>query len=273
MYRNHRFTNFVRFAALAVCVPGFTVTSVVPSAWAQNPQTQGVPYPPGQYPPGQRPQPIALQCQSALADRISADAGRRVSLGLDTQDSYSAANGRQGLRGRLRYGIGPMNNWRTATYDCVVNLRQNRVERATYAPRANSGGWPGGPGIPGGPGFPGGPGGPGVGNYPRLRVDTSGRGSFNTRSFANVKITRGWVDTTGRPSVTLSGSGNFRATFYGVVERTDGIREFSMRITGSDRGNAQGTAQVRLNRDRNEVEMINLSGRMGRDTFSGNFSR
>jgi hypothetical protein len=58
-----------------------------------------------------------------------------------------------------------------------------------------------------------------------------------------------------------------------VVERTDGNQEFSMRITGSDRGNAQGSAQVRLNRDRNEVEMINLSGRMGRDTFSGNFSR
>jgi len=142
MYRNYRFRNFVRFAV----VLGFAVTSVVPSAWAQNAQTQGqgMPYPPGQYPPGQRPQPIALQCQSALADRVSADAGRRVSLGLDTQDSYSAANGRQGLRGRLRYGIAPLNSWRTATYDCVVNPRQNRVERATYAPRANSGGWPGG---------------------------------------------------------------------------------------------------------------------------------
>jgi hypothetical protein len=58
-----------------------------------------------------------------------------------------------------------------------------------------------------------------------------------------------------------------------VVERTDGNREFTMRITGSDRGNAQGSAQVRLNRDRNEVEIINLNGRMGRDNFSGNFGR
>jgi hypothetical protein len=41
MYRNYRFRNFVRFAVLTVCVLGFTVNSVVPSAWAQNPQTQG----------------------------------------------------------------------------------------------------------------------------------------------------------------------------------------------------------------------------------------
>ncbi len=272
MHRNHQFRSFVMFAMLAACVLSIAATAVVPSASAQNPQTQGVPYPPGQYPPGQRPQPVAVQCQSTLTDRISADAGRRVSLNLDTQNSYSVGNGRQGLRGRLRYGIGPPATWRTGTYDCIVNLRQNRVERATYTPRANSGGWPGGPGIPGGPGFPGGPGGPGVGNYPRVRVDTSGRGSFNTRSFANVRITRGWVDSTGRPSVSLSGSG-FKVTFYGVVERTDGNREFTMRITGSDRGNAQGSAQVRLNRDRNEVEMINLNGRMGRDNFSGNFGR
>jgi len=62
-------------------------------------------------------------------------------------------------------------------------------------------------------------------------------------------------------------------TFYGVVERTDGSREFSIRITGSDRGNAQGRADVRLNRDRNEVEMINVNGRMGRNSFTGNFNR
>lgn len=61
-------------------------------------------------------------------------------------------------------------------------------------------------------------------------------------------------------------------TFYGVVERSDG-GGFTMRITDSDRGGARGTAQARLNRDRNEVESITLSGRMGRDSFTGNFSR
>lgn len=128
-----------------------------------------------------------------------------------------------------------------------------------------------GPG-PGGPGYPGGPGGPGVGNYPRVRVDTSGRGNFSSSFAVNVKITRGFVDSTGRPSVSLRG-GNFRITFYGVVDRTDGNRSFSMRITGSDRGAAQGRADVRLNGDRNEVEMINLNGRIGRSNFTGNFNR
>jgi hypothetical protein len=263
---------------VVVCAMALNATSGLPVSWGQSPQIQGPPgqYPPGQYPPN-RPQPVAPQCQNALANQISADAGRRVSLSLDTQSPYLVSNGRQGLRGRLRYGIGAPNSWRTAKYDCVVNLPQNRVERATYTPRANSGGWPGGPGGPGGPGYPGpgypgGPGGPAVGNYPRVRVDTSGRGTFNSRSAPNARITRGWVDSTGRPSVTLSG-GNFRITFYGVVDRTDGNREFSMRITGSDHGDAQGRADVRLNRDRNEVEMINVNGRTGRNNFTGNFSR
>jgi len=80
------------------------------------------------------------------------------------------------------------------------------------------------------------------------------------------------VDSTARPSVTLSG-GNFRITFFGIIERSDGNREFTIRITGSDRGGAQGRAEVRLNRDRNEVEMINVNGRMGPGNFTGNFSR
>jgi hypothetical protein len=106
-----------------------------------------------------------------------------------------------------------------------------------------------------------------------VRVDTSGRGNFNSSFASNVKITRGFVDTgTARPSVSLRGS-NFMITFYGVVDRTDGNRQFSMQITGSNRGDAQGRADVRLNGDRNEVEMINLNGRMGRTNFTGSFNR
>jgi hypothetical protein len=129
--------------------------------------------------------------------------------------------------------------WRSATYDCVVNVRNNRVERATYSPRAGNGGnWPGPVPDPGpGPG-PGPIPGPGVGNYPRVKVNTSGRGLFNANFASNARITRGWVDSrSGRPSVTFSG-GNFRITFYGVVDSTDGNRQFTMRITGSDRGSA-----------------------------------
>ncbi len=263
MLRNYWCQKVARLMALAAGALTFTAISGLPWSWGQSPQMQGQPgqYSPGQYPPN-RPQPVAVQCQSVLADRVSADAGRRVSLSLDTQDPYSVPNGRQGLRGRMRYGIGGPTSWRTATYDCVVSLRQNRVERATYSPRAGSGGWPGGPG----------PGRPGIINYPRVRVDTSGRGTFNSRSGGSIQITRGFVDSTGpRPSVSLRGR-NFMITFYGVVEASDG-GGFTMRITGSDRGNAQGTAQARLNRDKNEVELINLSGRMGRDNFSGNFGR
>jgi len=46
-----------------------------------------------------------------------------------------------------------------------------------------------------------------------------------------------------------------------------------MRITGFDRGDARGTAQARFNPDLNEVDLINVSGRIGRDDFSGNFNR
>lgn len=178
---------------------------------------------PGQYPPG-RPQPIVLQCQNALVDRVSADAGRRVDLNLDTQDLYSAPNERQGVRGRMRYGIGGPNTWRTATCECIVDHRSSRVERAHYRPQADNTGWPGGPA------YPGGPGGPGIPNYPRVRVDTSGSSS---RSVGNVNITRGFVDSAGaRPSISLRG-GNFRITFYGVVENSVG-GGFTMRITGSE---------------------------------------
>jgi hypothetical protein len=257
----------------SICVlmtaPGF----VTPALLAQVSTGQ---YPQGQYPPG-RPQPIAIQCQSALADQISADAGRRVSLNLDSQNLYSPPNGRQGLNGRLRYGIGGPNSWRTATYDCVVNPRSNRVERATYSPRASNNGWPGGPGGPG-PGYPGGPGGPGypgggpgISNYPRVKVDTPMRGTYSSRS-GSFEVTRGYVDSRGsRPSITLRG-GNVRITFYGVVETSVGAG-FTMRITGSDRGDARGTAQARFNGDVNEVELINVSGRIGRDDFSGSFNR
>jgi hypothetical protein len=252
------------FAGLAL-VSTFVLTLAAPSAMQAQVDSQG------QY---GRPQGIAIQCQNALADRVSADAGRRVNLNLDTQDVYSQPNGRQGLRGRLRYGIGGPNTWRTATYDCIIDPRSNRVERAKYSPRASSNNWPGGPGYPGGPGgpgYPGGPGRPGIPNYPRVKIDTSVRGTYSSRS-GSFNVTRGYVDSRGsRPSITLRG-GNFRITFYGVVENSDG-GGFTMRITSSDRGNARGTAQARFNRDLNEIELINVNGRIGRDDFSGSFNR
>lgn len=133
------------FASLALSICALIVAT--PLLKAQ------VNYSPNQYPPG-RPQPIVFQCQNALTDRVSADAGRRLSLTLDTQDFYSQSDGRQGVRGRLRYGIGGPNTWRTATYDCIVDPGSNREERARYNPRASSNNWSGGPGYPGGGAVP-----------------------------------------------------------------------------------------------------------------------
>jgi hypothetical protein len=97
------------------------------------------------------------------------------------------------------------------------------------------------------------------------------QGLYSSRS-GSFNVNRGYVDSRGNtPSIALRGD-NFRVTFYGVVERSDG-GGFTMRITGSDRGDARGTAQARLNNDRNEVELIIVNGRIGRDDFSGNFNR
>ena len=109
-------------------------------------------------------------------------------------------------------------------------------------------------------------------NYPRVRVDTSGRGNFNS-SAVNIRVTRGFVDTTGQqPAVALRGN-DVRITLYGVIESSSSNRDFTMRITGSDRGKAQGRAQVRLNGDRNEVEMIMVNGRINGSNFNGSFNR
>jgi hypothetical protein len=107
---------------------------------------------------------------------------------------------------------------------------------------------------------------------PRIRADTSGRGNYSDGS-QSVRITRGWVDTTGQPSVALSGEDNFKITFRGDVRNQSGDREFTMRITGSDRGEARGRATFRLNKDRNEVEYINVTGRFQQRQFSGSFNR
>jgi hypothetical protein len=136
------------------------------------------------------------------------------------------------------------------------------------APPYGGGGGGGRPPYGGGGGYPGG------GNYapPRVRVDTSGRGNYSARNRSGG-ITRGGVDTTGQPRVMLSDERNLRVTFWGDITRQNGDREFTMRITGSDQGNASGTATFRLNRDQNEVEYINLNGKMNGGSFNGNFSR
>lgn len=110
-------------------------------------------------------------------------------------------------------------------------------------------------------------------NYPRVKADTDGRGTFDGPNVRNGQVTRGYVNTEDdKPSVRFTGR-NFKITFYGYVDSKISDREFTMAITDSDRGNARGRAQVRLNPDRNEVEMISVEGRMNRDDFNGKFNR
>jgi hypothetical protein len=108
---------------------------------------------------------------------------------------------------------------------------------------------------------------------PNVRVDTSGRGVYNGPEGRSIRITRGWVDTYGpRNTVALSGERNFKINFSGRITRRNGD-EFTMEITDSDRGRASGTARFRLNRDRNEVQSIEVNGRINGRGFNGSFSR
>jgi hypothetical protein len=108
-----------------------------------------------------------------------------------------------------------------------------------------------------------------ISNFHRVKVDTAGRGSFNGSREGRREVSRGWVDTrSGRPSVSLSGPDNFKVTFYGDITSSRD-RQMTLRIRDSDRGNANGRAEIRLNGDKNEVEYIEIRG----SGFDGNFSR
>lgn len=130
--------------------------------------------------------------------------------------------------------------------------------------RGDNGGFGGGRGINNG--FPA-----NFGNVPVVSVDTGGRGSFNSRNFSGG-VNRGYVNTQGQPSVGLQVNGR-TVTFFGNIANVYSDREFQINITGSSLGNANGSAQVRLNGDRNEVEIINVQGSMNGRSFNGNFNR
>lgn len=115
-------------------------------------------------------------------------------------------------------------------------------------------------------------GGSGSVDYPRVNVDTDGRGNFNSRNGPSGRITRGFLNTRDRVSVGFRVEGRV-VTFYGRVSNSRSDREFDMIITDSSEGRATGTGRFRLNRDRNEVEMIEVRGTMSGRSFDGNFSR
>jgi hypothetical protein len=111
-----------------------------------------------------------------------------------------------------------------------------------------------------------------ISDYPRLAVDTDGRGPL-TRDSQTCRLKRGYVNTRETPSVTLRCQNDYRVTFRGDVVRANGDREFVIRITSSDRGDARGMATFRLNSDKNEVEFINVRGRLNGRPVEGTFDR
>jgi len=146
---------------------------------------------------------------------------------------------------------------------CEIDRRDGRIVRFETNPYRGGGGDGGGGYNPP----------PYSGDYPRVRVDTDGRGSFSSRVGKTNRLDRGYVDTRDQTSVTLRARDGFRITFYGQVVGFDGRREITLQITSSDRGDARGRASVRLNPDRNEVEWISVNGAMSGGEFRGEFNR
>ena len=96
-----------------------------------------------------------------------------------------------------------------------------------------------------------------------------GHGTFNGQSYGSNNVTRAWFNTReGRPALALSGSRDFKVTFFGDIVKADD-RHITMRITDSSQGPARGRAEIFLNHDRNEVESVSINGR----GFNGDFSR
>lgn len=181
-------------------------------------------------------------CRDDVADALSVPAGSvTASLGRIGANGNAIVNWTANLSGRRIRGF------------CETN-RNGRVASVQL------GGFRGGSIIDPG------------GSLSPVDVDTAGNGTFYGTG-QTVRITRGWVDTRGEPSVALSGSNNFKITFWGTLMGSVRDREFRIRITRSDRGNASGTATVRLNSSLDEVEFISIDGRMGRNDIRGTFNR
>jgi hypothetical protein len=105
----------------------------------------------------------------------------------------------------------------------------------------------------------------------RIKADTGGRGVLNGRD--SVPVTRAYFETIGEPSVALSDERDFRIRFRCQITETRDDREFRLRIIDSDRGEASGSAFVRLNHDRNEIEEMNIRGHLRGRRMDGNFTR
>ena len=208
---------------------------------------------------------FAISACAAAQDRNSAawrDCQSRVASALRVSMSDIDVNpGGEGYRGNyiLNWEVRLDRGRRERGY-CEVDRRDGRIVRFETSPY--EGGGDGGYNPP-----------PYSGDYPRVKVDTDGKGYFSSHVGKTNRLDRGFVDLRDQTSVTLRGRDGFRITFFGQVTGSDGRREITLQISSSDRGDARGRASIRLNGDRNEVEWISVNGWMAGGDMRGEFNR
>lgn len=191
-------------------------------------------------------------CQSRAASAL------RVSMSdIDVNPGGESGRGRYILNWEAR-----MDRGRRERGYCEIDRRDGRVIRFETNPYQGGGDGGGDYNPP-----------PYQGDYPRVKVDTDGKGYFSSRVGKTNRLDRGFVDLRDQTSVTLRGRDGFRITFFGQVVGSDGRREVTLQITSSDRGDARGRASIRLNGDRNEVEWISVNGWMAGGDMRGEFNR
>jgi len=210
---------------------------------------------------------LAISACAAAQDRNSAawrDCQSRAASALRVSMSDVDVNpGGEGYRGTyiLNWEARLDRGHRERGY-CEVNRRDGRIVRFETSPYGGGGDGDGGYNPP-----------PYSGDYPRVKVDTDGKGYFSSRVGKTNRLDRGFVDLREQTSVTLRGKDGFRITFFGQVTDSDGRREVTLHISSSDRGDARGRASIRLNGDRNEVEWISVNGWMAGGDMRGEFNR
>jgi len=219
---------------------------------------------PGQYGGNQNYNRRGLSaCEKRLSDKIhrEKDNSGRVRTDRNTIEESRESDSTNRIRGKGQYDS--RDGVRTFSFSCKYSVNDGRVIDIDYSTDSGNGGYGGNDDqyydnnarI--------------MTDYPRVRVDTDGRGNFQSQRIGNGNISRGYVDVrSSRPTVGFTGPRGFKILLYGDVLQSDG-RSMLIRINDSSRGRVRGRAQVQLNNDRNEVESITVQGR----DFSGNFNR
>jgi len=110
--------------------------------------------------------------------------------------------------------------------------------------------------------------------FPHVRADTDGAGSYYVPGLGSSQADRGYVWLhEDWPMIGFSYEGQRHAKFYGPITRRLNDREYEMEIQDSNLGAATGTGKFRLSPNLEEVEIVEVNGRIGGQRFSGKFER